>query len=77
LQTDPPADSSAPYTPCNVGVNDGDESDDELLLSPPKIRPQKRASFSQQPENPQESDAGRQFKRFKKGHDDGEHLSCG
>jgi hypothetical protein len=75
LQTNPSLDSSAPHVPSNVGVNDGDQSDDELLLSPPKIRPQKRAPFSQQPEHPLGSDTERHFKRFKKDHDDGEHLA--
>jgi hypothetical protein len=73
LQTDFSVDSSAPHASSNVGVNDGGESDDELLLSPPKIRSQKRPPFSQEPEHPLDSDTERQFKRFKKGHDDGEY----
>jgi hypothetical protein len=42
LQTDLPAGSSEAPGPSNVGVG-GDESNDELLLSPPKIRPPKQA----------------------------------
>jgi hypothetical protein len=64
-------------TNLSVGSHASDEgqSDDELLLSPPKIPPQKRAYLSQEPEHPPERGFEGRFKRFKKNHDDGEHTS--
>ncbi len=77
LQTDIPAGSSEAAPP-NVEVG-GDESDDELLLSPHKTRPPKRPPLSQQPESPSrtETDYERQYKRLKQDRNDGEYLSWG
>ena len=76
IQSDLPAGSSdSPASP-DVGVG-GDESDDELLLSPPKARPPKRQSLSQQPEFAPETDHERQYKRLKQDHNDGVYLQWG
>jgi hypothetical protein len=75
LQTDLPAGSSEVYTSPNVGIG-GDESDDELLLSPSKPRPPKRQPLSQQPGFPPEADE-RQCKRLKQDHYDGGCLELG
>lgn len=73
IQTDLPAGSSdAPAFP-NVEVS-GDESDDELLLSPPKPRPPKRQSLSQEPGFTPETDHERHYKRLKQDHNDGVYL---
>ena len=75
VQTDPPAGSSeAARLSVEVG---GDESDDELLLSPHKTRPPKRQPLSQQPESPSRTDHERQCKRFKQDHLDGEYPAWG
>lgn len=75
IQTDPPAGSSeAPPPSVEVG---GHESDDELLLSPHKIRPPKRQPLSQQPESPSRTDHERQCKRLKQDHNDGEYPAWG
>ena len=71
IHTDPLAGSSE-ATPPSVEAG-GDESDDELLLSPHKIRPPKRQPLSQQPESPSRTDHERECKRFKQGHNDGEY----
>jgi hypothetical protein len=76
LHTDLPAGSSEDSAPSNVGVG-GDESDDELLLSPHKTRPPKRQPLSQQPGFLPEIDHERQFKRLKQDHDDGGFLEWG
>jgi hypothetical protein len=75
IQTDPPAGSSE-ATPPNVEVG-GDEGDDELLLSPHKIRLPKRQPLSQQPESPLRTDHERQWKRLKQDHNDGEYSAWG
>jgi hypothetical protein len=75
LQTDLPAGFSDASTPSNVGVG-GDESDDELLLSPSKTRPPKRQSLSEQPGFPPEADYERQCKRLKQDHNGGGYLEC-
>ncbi|KAF8496431.1 hypothetical protein F5888DRAFT_1703821 [Russula emetica] len=69
IQTDPLDGSSEATPPPNVEVG-GDESDDELLLSPHKTRPPKRQPLSQQPESPSRTDHERQCKRLKQDHND-------
>jgi hypothetical protein len=76
IQTDPPAGSFEATPPPSVEVG-GDESDDELLLSPHKTRPPKRQSLSQQPESPSRTDHERQCKRLKQDHIDGESPAWG
>ena len=69
LQSSHLADSSGPPEPPNVGVAQ-DESDDELLLSPPKARSLKRPHVSQPGFSP-EVDTASRYKRPKQNHDDG------
>lgn len=76
LQTDLPAGFSEAPATSTVGVG-GDDSDDELLLSPSKTRPPKRQSLSPQPGFPPEADHERQFKRLKQDHIDGGYLKWG
>ena len=74
LQTDSHTESFGPPAPPNIGVG-GDESDDELLLSPPKTRPPKRPSLSQQQLGfSSETDSERLYKRLKRDHNDGVYL---
>jgi hypothetical protein len=76
LHTDLSAGSSETPPPPNVQVG-GDESNEELLLSPHNTRPPKRQPLSQQPESPLRIDHERQCKRLKQDHDDGEYLAWG
>ncbi|KAI9462614.1 hypothetical protein F5148DRAFT_218134 [Russula earlei] len=69
LQADPLTDHPQSPAHPNIGVG-GDESDDELLLSPPKARLQKRPPLSQQPGVSLEGGPERQLKRFKQDHRD-------
>ena len=77
IQTDlPPGLSDATPPEAELGR---DETDDELLLSPHKTRPQKRQPSSQQPESPSRTDHDheRQCKRLKQDHHDGEYPAWG
>ena len=76
LHTDPSAGSYEAAPPPNDQVG-GDESNEELLLSPHQTRPPKRQPLSQQPESPLRIDHERQCKRLKQDHDDGEYLAWG